>query len=526
MRILLTTTLYLMTLTLFAQNNIFDVNQIKEIRLFFKESDWDKKLDSLKKLGNDYRLVGTMRLDGIQYDSVAVRYKGNSSFNAVRQQESSKLPFNIKVNEFKKKQKLPGNYETLKLSNVFRDPSFLREALAYEIARKYMPASHANYVRLYVNDKMIGFYNSVEPVEEAFLEKHFGSDKGILVKCDPDWHNEELPKCPQSDKASLSYLGEDPNCYLTYYEMKSNNKIGKLVDFIRILNKEPQKLEGLLNIDQVLWMHAFNNTLVNLDSYLGKLSHNYYLYKDTFGVWQPILWDLNLCFGGFRLDGIEQNPLSNEKLQGLSLLAHSQDADFPLISQLLKNDVYRKLYLAHVRTILNENFVSNSFYARAKELQNQIDFYVKDDANKLYNYESFKLNLESSAEAGKSKIIGINELMKKRTEILNVHPLLTKSAPIIKENRHIVNGEMLQVNCKLENAQKVLCYYRNQKNAPFKSIELKDDGYQGDGAALDGHFGIMIPKKDCSQYYFLAINNEAVTTMPARASFEYIEVYR
>jgi CotH kinase protein len=271
-------------------------------------------------------------------------------------------------------------------------------------------------------------------------------------------------------------------------------------------------------------MHAFNNTLANLDSYLGKLSHNYYVYRDTFGIWQPIIWDLNLCFGGFRLDGIEANPLSNEKLQNISPMAHATDAQFPLLSQLLKNDLYKKLYIAHIRTILNENFVSNAFYTRAREVQSQIDFYVKEDKNKLYSYEAFKQNMDASADAGKSKIIGITELMQKRTEILKAHPLLAKAPPKINEYRQIYNGDKIQIACRLENGQKAVLYYRAKKNAPFKTMDFKDDGYQGDGAAMDGLLGLQLLKKDCAQYYIMAINADAASVLPERASYEFFEV--
>ena len=44
----------------------------------------------------------------------------------------------------------------LKLSNVIQDPSFIREVLSYEIARKYMPASLANFANLYINDTLWG----------------------------------------------------------------------------------------------------------------------------------------------------------------------------------------------------------------------------------------------------------------------------------------------------------------------------------------------------------------------------------
>ena len=43
-------------------------------------------------------------------------------------------------------------FRTIKLSNVKNDPSFLREVLSYEIARKYMVASQSNHAKVYVND--------------------------------------------------------------------------------------------------------------------------------------------------------------------------------------------------------------------------------------------------------------------------------------------------------------------------------------------------------------------------------------
>ncbi len=511
------------TFSLSAQG-LFDLKSIKDIRVTFPTANWDKKLDSLKKVGNEYRLIGKVVIDGITYDSCGIRYKGNSSYNSVRNLETPKLPFNIKASDVRKKQRFPGGYEALKLSNVFRDPSFLREALSYEIFGKYMPSSKANYVRLYVNEKLVGFYNSVEPVEEVFLQHHFGSEKGLLVKCDPDWHSEENKKCPLNDKASLSYLGEDAACYLQFYEMKSAAKVGKFMELVKILNKEPQNLEKNLNIDQCLWMHALNNSMVNLDSYLGKLSHNYYMYRDTFGVWQPIIWDLNLCFGGFRLDGTEQLPLSNEKMQQLSPFAHYQDATYPLISQLMKNDLYRKIYIAHLKTVLNENFSNQAYLKRAQELQNLIDKYVKEDGNKLYSYESFKQNIQTSSEAGKSKIIGLEELMSKRADFLKAHPVLNKTAPKVENVKHNKVNDKIVITCKVSDGQKAMLCYREKANAPFKIVDLKDDGQNNDGAASDNLFGITLPYPTFMHYYIIAVNENAAVLSPERASYEFYEV--
>ena len=82
---------------------------------------------------------------------MGVRHKGYSSYSPGR----AKNPFNIKLDEVHAGQDYQG-YEKLKLSNVIQDPSFLREVLAYEVARNYMHASRANYANLYVNDTLVG----------------------------------------------------------------------------------------------------------------------------------------------------------------------------------------------------------------------------------------------------------------------------------------------------------------------------------------------------------------------------------
>ena len=131
-----------------TENNLFDIEYVPEVRLYFDESNWAENLDSLKDIAQEGRLTGDLELDGKRYEKVGVRYKGNSSFNNVRKNEHDKLPFNIKVNYVNLEQHLAEGFQTLKLSNVFRDPSFLREVLSYEIAGKYMPAPRANFVRL------------------------------------------------------------------------------------------------------------------------------------------------------------------------------------------------------------------------------------------------------------------------------------------------------------------------------------------------------------------------------------------
>ena len=63
----------------------------------------------------------------------------------------------------------------------------------------------------------------------------------------------------------------------------------------------PIDLESILDVDRALWMLAFNNVLVNLDSYTGPFRQNYYLIKDDNNRMNTITWDLNESFGGFEM---------------------------------------------------------------------------------------------------------------------------------------------------------------------------------------------------------------------------------
>lgn len=98
--------------------HLYDINNVTEISITFTQTNWDQILDSYYSNGNDERLLGTVVINGISFDSVGVKYKGNSTYNA----NNTKNPFNIKLDEIINQNY--GGYTTLKLSNGDKDPKF------------------------------------------------------------------------------------------------------------------------------------------------------------------------------------------------------------------------------------------------------------------------------------------------------------------------------------------------------------------------------------------------------------------
>jgi len=166
-------------------------------------------------------------------------------------------------------------------------------------------------------------------------------------------------------------------------------------------------------------MHALNNVLVNLDSYLGGFGHNYYMYQDKHKVWRPIVWDLNLAFGGFPFVSMTGSKLSTADLIQLDPYQGMDDPNRPLISVLLKTEKYRHVYTNQMQTILEEHFLNDFYKARIQHFDKILSPYLQRNGKQLYSYENFKANQKQKVKLGNVEMIGLEQLMDARKTFLS-----------------------------------------------------------------------------------------------------------
>lgn len=507
---------------LLSAQDVFNMELVHEIKVQFPVEDWRTPLQLMKVEGEGDRIPADVEVDGVLYRGAGVRFKGNSSYNAVITSDKGKLPLNIKLNFTNKDSKLPSEHKSLKLANGFRDPSFIRETLAYDVVRQYMPASQAVYAKVYINEVYQGLYTLVESVNNAFLDQHFAGHDGVLFKCDPNYLVEKRPGCPEGDGSSLMFLGRDTTCYEAYYEMKSDYGWTALLKLIDVLHHDFDQIESHLNVDQTLWMLALDNYIVNLDSYLGAFCHNYYLYQDPDGVFHPIIWDMNLAFGGFRLPDLKRR-FSDQELKETSMFLHFKDNNSkrPLLTFLLRKDFYRKVYLAHMRTLIKEQGQDSALYHKANELYDFIAEVVQADSQKLYTNDQFAASLEKTQLAGQEQIIGIFDLMNERNAYLQGHPLLQAAAPTISAVVASVESEQAVISANMENGEQLWLCYRYEHGRRF--IRLPMQASTTDEATSGvSRWQASVPLQDGLQYYLIAENQKAASLMPERASFEFL----
>jgi spore coat protein CotH len=191
------------------------------------QPNWDQLMDNAIATTGDYIMADSVLINGVAFDSVGVKYKGNSSYNA----NQVKNPWHIELDTYIN-QDYQG-YKDIKLANVAKDPSFIRDVLGFQIVRQYMDAPLSNFANLYVNGNLIGLYTNTEAISKVFLEDRFGHKTNTFFSCSPP-----AGAGPTSGSyPNLVYLGPDSVNYYEEYEIKSSSGWQDLIDLCDTLSR-------------------------------------------------------------------------------------------------------------------------------------------------------------------------------------------------------------------------------------------------------------------------------------------------
>lgn len=497
--------------------NFYDRASIQTIEVFFSFSNWDAQLDAAVAT-DTYLIADSVRINGVKFDSCGVKYKGNSSYNPTNQ----KNPLHIELDQIKGNQDYQG-YTDIKLQNGYKDPSMIREVLSYAILEQYMDCPKANFANLYVNGVYRGLYSSAESINNNFNENHYNQSGDTYFKCNP------IGGAGPGSTVSpdLKYISMDSSVYANGYELRSTYGWNRLVDLINTLNNDFTNIESKLDIDRAIWMLAFNNVLVNLDSYSGAFRQNYYLTWDNNFRFVPTVWDLNMSFGGFP-GGTGSGGSTSSTLDPMS---NSTSAIHPLIVKILGNPMYKRMYMAHVRTMVQEMFANDYYLTLANQLRTTIDATVNSDPFKFYTYAQFQNSLTTAVTGtggpgGGASIPGLQALMSARVSYFNTNANYVLVAPTIDSYSSSVTNptynQTITLNASCSNESTVYLGYRTNHTLKFNRVQMFDDGNHNDGASGDHVYGVdALVNGAVFEYYIYAENANAGLFSPQRAEHEF-----
>lgn len=399
---------------------------LRTLFLEFENADWEKELTDFYH--TDVEVPAKLRVDGKTYRDVGVHFRGTTSYMSVG--DGQKRSLNLSLDFVHGKQQLDGS-STLNLLNSHSDPTFLRTILYTHIARAFIPAPRANYVRVVINGESWGAYVNSQQFNKEFMKDWFGTAKGARWKMLGN----------QRGTGRFNYLGEDVAEYKRLYEIKSKDDPKAWADLIqlcRVLDQTPpEKLEEaiapLLDIDGILKFLALDNVLINSDGYWVRTG-DWNVCQDAKGRFHIVPNDANETFappsgpgfggGGPGFGGGRGGPGDGLRVEGVKLdpLAGIDDPDKPLLHRLLAVPSLRERYLGFVRTIAETWLDWNKLGPLAQQYQAVIAEDVKSDTHKLYPTEAFAKgvteDLEEPGFRGPRRNLSLKSFAEQRREYL------------------------------------------------------------------------------------------------------------
>lgn len=489
---------------------IFNDDSVIEINIEMDEDSWQEMLDNA---ASEEYTAANITVNGTTYNNVAIRPKGNSSLSQLVTDDSTeRYSFKIKLDKYVDGQTLDG-LSKLVLNNNMSDTTSMKEYLSYKLLDSLgIPTPACSYAHITVNGEEWGLYLAVEPIEEEFIERNYGSIDGNLYKPEsdnvamgdkdnnenkimdnnnfspsenttsennnkttidnsidmqnqsnmnngdssgqmqmppdmntgnstgemqapPDMNNgnasREMQTPPDMNKqstndstnqpqipngigggigrnsngANLVWNGDDISNYSAIFDnaifkTTDSDDYTKILDMIEHLDSLDD-IESYLDVDEVLKYFAANTFLVNLDSYVSNMNHNYYLYEND-GIVSILPWDYNLSFAGFQAGSASNAinfPIDSPVSDSLE--------ESPLIGKFLEVDEYKDIYHHYLNEIV-ENFVNNgTLETLITKTDSLISSYIQNDATAFYTYDEYKASLSNLINFGYDRATSI-----------------------------------------------------------------------------------------------------------------------
>lgn len=368
---------------------VFAGTQVHQVNLQFYYANYWDSLTIYYNQGNGKYIPAAATINGVLYDSVGVRFKGNSSFS----HPNNKKPFKISLDEFKSGQRWDG-MKNFVLNNCFSDPTFMREKIHLDFCRDAgIPAPRANFTRLSVNGTLFAFYSLIEQVDKIYLDTRFGDDSGNLFKA--------VDALGSGVVSDLKWYGTAQSSYYTRYELNTNEDVNNwsdLVSMLDTLNNSPRTLTALptkFNLQNFYRSLATDIIFGNLDAYVNS-GRNFYIYDlPSTGKFEWIVWDVNMSFGGY--------PGGISAPETMSITYVGSTSNRPMINKIYNTPGLKSQYLQSLCYLYSSFFSSTRLFPKIDAIANIVRPYVYEDPKKQYTNQQFETNITSDITSGGRK---------------------------------------------------------------------------------------------------------------------------
>jgi len=257
--------------------------------------------------------------------------------------------------------------------------SLLAEWLSYDLYRRAgCPASLSEFVRVWVDGRLLGYHLMVERVNRSFLRRNRIDEDGNLYK--KRWMGQGV--VAQHEKRTHVHTGHED--------------LLALLDALRAAGGNPQDqwkvIQDRFDVEQVASYFAVNMVLSHWDGFF----NNYYAYHDTKrDKWQMYPWDQDKTWGYY--DGLPDDQvffdmpltfgMAGDRPPGSPGNANPGGGFFgggvggpiwwrpggPFSQPLLANPHFRRRFLARTRELLETVYTEGNYIPLIEELGRRLE---------------------------------------------------------------------------------------------------------------------------------------------------------
>ena len=369
------------------KTRLFDKTKVHTIDI--QMDDWDAFLETAAE--EEYSAC-TLVIDGEKFSNVGLRAKGNNSRRLTERYGLERYSLKIEFDHYEY-----GSYyglDKFSLDASFQDNSYMKTWITYDMMEHMgVPTPLCSWAWVRVNGQDWGLFLAIEEPEEAFAKRNFGNDYGQLYK--PDYKK----LADENADVHLRYTDDDFDSYDNIFRnakfKPTDEDKERLIASLKVLSTG-ENLETVIDVDEVLRYFTVQVFVVNLDSYLGKTGHNYFLYEED-GVLKILPWDYNLAFGTYSLGMPE--PINDSTLYVNYPINTPASGEImrnrPLYHNIMKNNEYYAQYHEYFDYLIESYFESGYFEQFVDDSRQLIAPYVEKDATAFCAYEDFLLGVDT-----------------------------------------------------------------------------------------------------------------------------------
>jgi len=279
---------------------LWDSSTVHEISVDYDASDYDAMIQAYLDSGDKQWISATVTIDGVTYENVGLKLKGNSTLRSLStdadatlsSRNPEDLPWIIRLDKYVDGQNFDGTTELVVRGNSTE--TSLNEAVALGLLEDTgLAAEQAIAVRFSADGSEEALRLVIENPDDEWTERELGD--GLLYKADAS--------------GDYSYRGDDPASYDDVFDQEAGeDDLTPLIDFLQWINESDDatfaaELDQHLDVDAFATYLAFQELVDNFDDIDGPGNNSYLYYDPDTGKMTVVNWDLNLAFGTSNVGG-------------------------------------------------------------------------------------------------------------------------------------------------------------------------------------------------------------------------------